>query len=107
VNPDNQMLETLGAEWANLRHALGELSVEQWTAPTSLEPVDPDASCWTVAELAAHLAIGANMVTNFLQGAEHGEPTRDRAGFFVVARADVAPVVYRLARESTGYTATT
>jgi hypothetical protein len=88
---DLRILET---ELGVVAKAFGELTDEQWRAPTLLIPLDEELPHWTVFELAGHFDISIGLTLMLLAEPQDGQPGRDRTSFFIFPRSEVAPVVY-------------
>ena len=91
---DLRILET---ELSVVAKAFGELTDEQWRAPTLLIPLDEKLPHWTVFELAGHFDISIGLTRMLIANQEAGQPGRDRVSFFIFPRAEVAPTVYEYA----------
>ena len=91
---DLRILET---ELGVVAKAFGELTDEQWRAPTLLIPLDEKLPHWTVFELAGHFDISIGLTRMLIDSAQAGQPGRDRVSFFIFPRAEVAPGVYEYA----------
>jgi uncharacterized protein (TIGR03083 family) len=95
-------VQTLSDELHSLDRILGGLSSEEWSTSTRLIPVDENLPHWTILELAGHLEFAMTMVDTLIDGAGDEEPVLDPAGFFLVRRSDVAPLVYQHAYQTVG-----
>ena len=88
---DLRILET---ELGVVAKAFGELTDEQWRAPTLLIPLDEKLPHWTVFELAGHFDISIGLTRMLVDTAQEGQPGRDQVSFFIFPRSEVAPIVY-------------
>jgi len=88
---DLRILET---ELGVVAEAFGELSDEQWRAPTLLMPLDARLPHWTLFELAGHFDISIGLTVMLMAEPQAGQVGRDRVSFFIFPRSEVAPVVY-------------
>ena len=91
---DLRILET---ELGVVAKAFGELTDEQWRAPTLLTPLDEKLPHWTVFELAGHFDISIGLTRMLVADNTAGQVGRDRTSFFIFPRSEVAPVVYAYA----------
>jgi hypothetical protein len=88
---DLRILET---ELGVVAKAFGELTDEQWRAPTLLTPLDEKLPHWTVFELAGHFDISIGLTRMLVADNTAGQVGRDRTSFFIFPRSEAAPVVY-------------
>ena len=88
---DLRILET---ELGVVAKAFGELTDEQWRAPTLLIPLDEKLPHWTVFELAGHFDISIGLTRMLIDGLGEQQPARDRTSFFINPRSETGPVVY-------------
>lgn len=95
-------VQTLSDELNSLEGIFDGLSSEEWTTSTRLIPVDEDLPHWTILELAGHLEFAMNMVDTLIDGKSDEEPKLDPAGFFMVRRSEVAPIIYQHAYKTVG-----
>ena len=91
---DLRILET---ELGVIATAFGELTDEQWRAPTLLIPLDEKLPHWTVFELAGHFDISIGLTRMLVADNTDGQVGRDRTSFFIFPRSEVAPAVYAYA----------
>ena len=91
---DLRILET---ELGVVAKAFGEITDEQWGAPTLLIPLDEKLPHWTVFELAGHFDISIGLTRMLVADNTAGQVGRDRTSFFIFPRSEVAPVVYAYA----------
>jgi hypothetical protein len=91
---DLRILET---ELGVVAKAFGELTDEQWRAPTLLIPLDEKLPHWTVFELAGHFDISIGLTRMLVADNTAGQVGRDRTSFFIFSRSEVAPGVYAYA----------
>ncbi|HET9565729.1 MAG TPA: hypothetical protein VFP27_14775, partial [Mycobacterium sp.] len=91
---DLRILET---ELGVVAKAFGELTDEQWGAPTLLIPLDEKLPHWTVFELAGHFDISIGLTRMLVADKTAGQVGRDRTSFFIFPRSEVAPVIYAYA----------
>jgi hypothetical protein len=91
---DLRILET---ELGVVAKAFGELTDEQWRAPTLLIPLDEELPHWTVFELAGHFDISIGLTRMLVADNTAGQVGRDRTSFFIFPRSEVAPAVYAYA----------
>lgn len=87
-------VRTLEVELGRLEETFGDLSDEQWQAPTMLRPLDETQPHWTVFELAGHFDISIGLTVMLMAESQSGQVGRDRTSFFIFPRSEVAPVVY-------------
>jgi hypothetical protein len=87
-------VRTLEVELGRLEETFGDLSDEQWQAPTKLRPLDETQPHWTVFELAGHFDISIGLTVMLMAEPQSGQVGRDRTSFFIFPRSEVAPVVY-------------
>jgi uncharacterized protein (TIGR03083 family) len=95
-------VQTLSEELNCLERIFSELSSEEWAASTRLNPVDENLPRWTILELAGHLEFAMDMVGTLVNERSDEEPKLDPAGFFMVRRSEVAPIVYQHAYKTVG-----
>jgi len=88
---DLRILET---ELGVVAEAFGELSDEQWRAPTLLMPLDARLPHWTLFELAGHFDISIGLTRMLISSQQDGQVGRDRVSFFIFSRVEHAPTVY-------------
>ncbi|MCE0764924.1 hypothetical protein LWC35_18735 [Pseudonocardia kujensis] len=92
-------VEVLDAESADLGALLQTLDGERdWSTPTNLVPEGGGLPPWRVIDLIAHIDISIGLTHQLLDSLQDGQPGRDRAGFFIANRSEVAPVIYDYAR---------
>ena len=91
---DLRILET---ELGVVAKAFGELTDEQWGAPTLLIPLDEKLPHWTVFELAGHFDISIGLTRMLVADNTAGQVGRDRTSFFIFSRSEEAPAVYAYA----------
>jgi uncharacterized protein (TIGR03083 family) len=82
---------------ASVERTFVSLTEDDWRRPTLLLPLDPVEAPWSVAELAAHFVISIGLTIMLTDGAQDGQPGRDRVSFFIFDRKEVAPIVYQYA----------
>ena len=105
-----ESVEALGDNLQALEDTLSSLSPEDWSRPTLLRPVDPDAPPWDVLTLAAHMDFFMGMTLTLVGEPQEGPPCLDRASFGMAAsdRGQVAPLVYQyMIDHAQGHTPTT
>ena len=89
-----EAVEVLDRELQLLLGVFDEMSEDEWTKPTMLQPLDPNLKHWTVFELAGHFDISIGLTWMLLEDPKDGQVGRDRVSFFIFPRSEVAPVVY-------------
>jgi len=94
----DEAVSVLAAELERVEAFVRNLSADDWTKPTLLEPFDVGAPPWTIKELVAHIDISIGLTLGFLDSIQDGQPGRDRVSFFIADRSQVAPVVYDYAK---------
>ena len=87
-------LGILETELGVVAKAFGEVTDEQWQAPTLLVPLDEKLPHWTVFELAGHFDISIGLTRMLVADGTAGQVGRDRTSFFIFSRSDEAPVIY-------------
>ena len=92
-----ETVDLLETELRGVADTFAGLSAEEWALPTRLVPVDPELPRWTVFELAGHFDISIGLTRMLIDGAQAGQPGRDRVSFFIFPRSEVAPGVYEYA----------
>src|SRR5687767_1602614 len=90
----SEIVDILDEELRRVLQNFENLSDDEWSRPTKLEPVDPVLPHWTIFELAGHFDISIGLTRMLIGQQEDGQPGRDRVSFFIFPRAEVAPVVY-------------
>ncbi len=93
----DEIVEALAEGLQAVEDTLSSLTPEDWTRPTLLRPVDPNAPPWDVLILAAHFDFFMGMTLTLVGEAQEGQPGLDRASFCMAAsdRSQVAPAVYQ------------
>jgi hypothetical protein len=89
-----EVLDTLERELQRVGDTFADLSADEWSRETRLEPFDTGRPRWTVFELAGHFDISIGLTRMLIAAQEAGQPGRDRVSFFIFPRAEVAPTVY-------------
>lgn len=89
-----ESVDVLEDELSKLEEVFGGLSEAEWGLTTKLQPLDPQASPWTLFELAGHFDISIGLTRMLIADPQEGQPGRDRTSFFIFPRSEVAPVVY-------------
>ena len=87
-------IDVLERELQGVLDVFDGLSGDDWTKPTTLEPLDPAKPHWTVFELAGHFDISIGLTSMLIDQPSDGQIGRDRVSFFIFPRSEVAPVVY-------------
>lgn len=90
-------IDVLERELQGVLAVFDGLSGDDWTKPTTLEPLDPGKPHWTVFELAGHLDISIGLTRMLIAEPTDGQVGRDRVSFFIFPRSEVAPGVYSYA----------
>ncbi|MGZ5297806.1 MAG: hypothetical protein ACXWEZ_12920 [Actinomycetota bacterium] len=89
-----QEIDVLERELQGVLAVFDEVSGDEWTTLTRLEPLDPSLPHWTVFELAGHFDISIGLTSMLIDQPSDGQVGRDRVSFFIFPRSEVAPVVY-------------
>lgn len=89
-----EAVDVLDRELQGVLAVFDGLSDDDWTKPTTLEPLDPGKPHWTVFELAGHFDISIGLTSMLIDQPSDGQAGRDRVSFFIFPRSEVAPVVY-------------
>jgi uncharacterized protein (TIGR03083 family) len=87
-------LDLLDRELKRVADTFADLSEDEWTRETLLEPFEDGRPRWTVFELAGHFDISIGLTRMLIANQEAGQPGRDQVSFFIFPRAEVAPTVY-------------
>ena len=87
-------IDVLERELQGVLAVFDGLSGDDWSQPTTLEPLDPGKPHWTIFELAGHFDISIGLTSMLIDQPSDGQVGRDRVSFFIFPRSEVAPVVY-------------
>jgi hypothetical protein len=87
-------IDMLERELQGVLAVFDDVSGDDWTKPTKLDPLDPNLPHWTVFELAGHFDISIGLTSMLIDQPSDAQVGRDRVSFFIFPRSEVAPVVY-------------
>jgi hypothetical protein len=90
-------IDVLERELQGVLAVFDEVSGDEWTKLTKLQPLDPSLPHWTVFELAGHFDISIGLTRMLIADPTDGQVGRDRVSFFIFPRSEVAPGVYAYA----------